>query len=51
VRLILKKEAPPPWFVSEIQINEESQYVVLDDDQNIHDMWKKSYPSGHATKY
>ena len=40
VRLILKKEAPPPWFVSEIQINEESQYVVLDDDQNIHDMWK-----------
>jgi signal transduction histidine kinase len=40
VKMILKKEPPPKWFVSEIVINDEDEYVVLDDDFTIHEMWK-----------
>lgn len=39
VRLILKKEPAPAWFVSEIIINDDHEYVVLDDDMTIHQMW------------
>lgn len=40
VRLFLKKEQPPVWFVSKIEIKDDEQYVVLDDDHTIHDVWK-----------
>jgi signal transduction histidine kinase len=40
VKMILKKEPPPKWFVSEIVISEDGEYVVLDDDYTIHEMWK-----------
>lgn len=43
IRLILKKEPPPAWFVSEIQIKDDTQYVVLDDDDSIHEMWKNKF--------
>ncbi len=39
IRLILKKEPAPAWFVSEIVIDDEGEYVVLDDDMTIHQMW------------
>jgi signal transduction histidine kinase len=40
MRMILKQEPPPIWFVSEIVINDEDEYIVLDDDSSIHEMWK-----------
>jgi signal transduction histidine kinase len=40
VKMYLKKEPPPKWFVSEIVIDDEGEYVVLDDDFTIHEMWK-----------
>ncbi|MEZ4846674.1 MAG: HAMP domain-containing sensor histidine kinase [Bdellovibrionota bacterium] len=40
VKMIIRKEPPPAWFVSEIRINDEDEYVVLDDDFSIHEMWK-----------
>jgi len=40
VKMIIRKEPPPPWFVSEIVINDEDEYIVLDDDFSIHEMWK-----------
>ncbi|MCC7460590.1 MAG: HAMP domain-containing histidine kinase, partial [Proteobacteria bacterium] len=40
VKMIIRKEPPPAWFVSEITINDDDEYVVLDDDFSIHEMWK-----------
>ncbi len=40
VKMIIHKEPPPKWFVSEIQISDDREYVVLDDDYSIHEMWK-----------
>jgi signal transduction histidine kinase len=40
VKMIIRKEQPPAWFVSEITINDDDEYVVLDDDFSIHEMWK-----------
>ena len=40
VKMIIRKEPPPAWFVSEIAMNDEDEYVVLDDDFTIHEMWK-----------
>lgn len=40
MKLVLNKVPPPAWFVSEIVIDDDHQYVVLDDDRSIHNMWE-----------
>lgn len=40
IKLIFKKERTPAWFVSQILIHEDTQYVILDDDRMIHEMWE-----------
>lgn len=39
VRLKLKKEAPPAWFVDQLTLTEDSRLVVLDDDISMHQIW------------
>jgi hypothetical protein len=39
VTVCLPKALPPDWFVSEIEITEETCLVILDDDNSIHQVW------------
>jgi len=43
ISIILRKEPPPLWFVSEIKIYEDKEYIILDDDESIHKMWQSKF--------
>jgi signal transduction histidine kinase/FixJ family two-component response regulator len=43
VELHIPKAESPEWFPSIRSITEQTQIVVIDDDQNIHDMWTKRF--------
>jgi signal transduction histidine kinase len=43
VSIILKEENAPKWFVSEIVVRDNDNFVILDDDQTIHSIWKSRF--------
>ena len=43
VNLILRRETPPSWFVPKLDLSQVTKVVVLDDDQSIHQIWKRRF--------
>jgi hypothetical protein len=42
----LPKEDPPSWFLPKISLPKDSVVVCLDDDNGIHDIWRKKFKNG-----
>lgn len=45
VQIALPKAQPSSWFVPEIKVGEGQTIVVIDDDESIHEVWKKRLES------
>lgn len=45
ISIIMPRHDAPEWFVSQIQFESDSQVIVLDDDQSIHQVWNNRLES------
>ena len=45
VTILLPREKEPEWFVPLINVNRNLKIVILDDDQTIHEIWKRRFGS------
>ncbi|MEZ4749588.1 MAG: HAMP domain-containing sensor histidine kinase [Bdellovibrionota bacterium] len=43
VILHLERQAPPQWYIPELEARESSTVVVIDDDPSIHEVWKTRF--------
>ncbi|WGL61176.1 HAMP domain-containing sensor histidine kinase [Pigmentibacter sp. JX0631] len=41
ISIYLDKKPPPSWFVSEIEIQQDSILIIVDDDISIHNIWSE----------
>ena len=41
IEIILPQTSPPAWFLSELTVNSNIPIVILDDEESIHQVWKK----------
>ena len=41
--LLLPRASAPAWFVPELVLNQDSTFVILDDDATIHHIWTKRW--------
>ncbi len=42
---------PPAWFLPSLELQAQSQVVILDDDQSIHQVWQGRMESANATEH
>lgn len=45
IKIILPQHEPPPWFVSQIDLQGKTHVIILDDDQSIHHVWNNRFNS------
>ncbi len=50
VKLLLPRAATPHWFIPQIQINDATRIVVLDDDEAIHEIWRQRFRQANVPK-
>lgn len=50
VELRIPRATAPTWFPEKMEITEKSKIVILDDDQNIHEMWVKRFENHFVSK-
>ncbi len=43
VRLSIPRSPTPSWFVSEIEVQSDTQVVIFDDDESIHQVWNSRF--------
>jgi len=51
LRIALPTCAPPSWFLPSLELAPNTQLVILDDDQSIHQVWKGRMESAQAAQH
>ena len=43
IEILLPQDATPKWFLPKLLVNPKETIVILDDDESIHQVWKKRF--------